>query len=142
MPAGQVAQVFRDNLGIDLVEQVRQQNDQRTFPAPLLELHERPIIPRLDRFGEHIVNRMHQPPDPPWAAARGNVGAGAVGKSQEPDLVVANQGDVAAGAWRSAHGPGATVRLRCRRPSSARNRFRSSKIGDPVTSDGIRSGVN
>ena len=61
VPAGQVAQVFRDNLGIDLVEQVRQQNNQRTFPAPLLELHERPIIPRLDRFGEHIVDRMHLP---------------------------------------------------------------------------------
>src|SRR5271157_3339744 len=51
VPAGQVAQVFRDDLGIDLVEQVREQNNQRTFPAPLLELHERPIIPRLDRFG-------------------------------------------------------------------------------------------
>ncbi len=37
---------------------------------------------------------MHQPTDSPRSSAGRNVGARPVGKGQQPDLVVADQGDV------------------------------------------------
>ena len=50
-------------------------HDQRTLATALLQLDERAIITRLDHLGKDIVHAMHQPIDPPRAAAGRHVGA-------------------------------------------------------------------
>ncbi len=65
MAADLVSQVLGDKPGVHVVEQVRHQDDQRPFPAPLLQLDERTVVPRLDQFGKDVMNAVNQPADPP-----------------------------------------------------------------------------
>ena len=59
----------RRDLALTVVEQVGHQDHQRSLAAALFQLDESAIITGLDHFGKDVVNAVHQPVDPPRAAA-------------------------------------------------------------------------